>query len=326
MTASRHNSKTPALQSPGKPRILILRGGSIGDFIFTLPAFAAVRKQWPNAYIELVGYPHIAQLAVAGGLADKVISLESANVARYFAIGVVLDKAQTEYIRSFDLIISYLYDPAGTVKENLLCAGARQVIYGDPRVLMTHAIDVLIKPLEELAIYPDGGEFSRLAIADHHRKNGKAKAERVGERVVALHPGSGSPKKNWPLSCFVELAEKLRKKGIIPVFTVGEADREIAAELERQKSGITVLPTGSLIELAEFLSACAGYVGNDSGITHLAAALGIPVVVVFGPTEPDIWAPRGPNTKVIKSSERTTESLTSVSVEQVFDELCAVLR
>jgi heptosyltransferase III len=326
MISSLHNASTPTPQSAGKPRILILRGGSIGDFVFTLPAFTAVRKQWPKAYIELVGYPHIAQLAVAGGLADSVFSLESANVARYFAMGAVLDEKQTEYIRSFDLIISYLYDPIGTLKENLLNAGARQVIYGDPRVLMSHAIDVLMKPLEELAIYPEGGEFSQLAITDHHRKSGKSKVERVGERVVALHPGSGSPKKNWPLSRFVELGEKLRKKGIIPVFTLGEADREIAVELERQKTGITVLPTGSLLELAEFLFACSGYVGNDSGITHLAAALGIPVVAIFGPTEPDIWAPRSPNAKVITSSERTTESLASVSVEQVFDEIRAMLR
>jgi ADP-heptose:LPS heptosyltransferase len=120
--------------------------------------------------------------------------------------------------------------------------------------------------------------------------------------------------------------QQAQKNRIIPVFTLGEADREIAVELEKQKSGITVLPTGSLIELAEFLSACAGYVGNDSGITHLAAALGIPVVVVFGPTEPDIWAPRGPNARVIKSGGRTTESLASVPVERVFGEICAMLQ
>lgn len=298
-------------------RILILRGGSIGDFILTLPAFAALRRQWPNAHIELIGYPHIAQLALAGGLAQVVTSLEKASIARLFALNAVIDEKQAEYLKSFHFVLSYLFDPDNTVKRHMLEAGVRQVLYGSPRVLAGHAIDTLMKPLEELAIYSDGVEFSQLTLTAEHRGKGVARAREFGGKIMAIHPGSGSPKKNWPLERFVALAGKLRAEcRVTPVFTLGEADRDISRALKAEHSDIAVFPTGSLVLLAEFLSACAGYVGNDSGITHLAAALGIPVVALFGPSDPAMWAPRGPNTKVIASGGGQLDAIT---VEQVMD-------
>lgn len=313
MTSSIHKTNVTI-----KPRFLVLRGGSVGDFILTLPALAALRRQWPDAYIELTGYPHIAELAVAGGLVDKVVSLESANIARYFAFDAVIEESQACYIKSFDLIISYLYDPGGTVKENMLKAGARQVIYGSPMIAAGHAIDILMKPLETLAIYPEGTEFSRLTLVGMHREKGVVRRKRVGEKVVAIHPGSGSSKKNWPLVSFIQLAERLRaESGCTPVFTLGEADGEIAVELDRIRCDIPIVSSLPLIELAEFLSACVGYVGNDSGITHLAASLGLPVVAVFGPTDPEIWAPRGPNIKVIQANGSGLDDLRRISVAEV---------
>ena len=66
------------------PRFLLLRGGAIGDFIATLPVLQALRAQWPEAVIEIWGYPHVAELAVAAGLAQSVVSLERAEMARFF--------------------------------------------------------------------------------------------------------------------------------------------------------------------------------------------------------------------------------------------------
>ena len=71
--------------SVSKPRILVIRGGAIGDFILTLPAIAALRKQFPRAHLEVLGYPHIARLAVAGGLVDRVQPIEARGLAGFFA-------------------------------------------------------------------------------------------------------------------------------------------------------------------------------------------------------------------------------------------------
>jgi ADP-heptose:LPS heptosyltransferase len=101
------------------------------------------------------------------------------------------------------------------------------------------------------------------------------------------------------------------------MFVVGEADSEIAARLKEEKSNVPVLSECSLMELAEVLSACRGYVGNDSGITHLAASLGIAVVALYGPTDPAIWGARGANVKIVEGKERTTQDLAGITVEDV---------
>src|SRR5215813_10243856 len=92
-------------------KILVIRGGAIGDFILTLPAIAALRRQFPKAHLEVLGYPHIVQLALAGGLVDRVQSIEARAMAAFFARGGLLEEDLSDYFSEFDVIISYLYDP-----------------------------------------------------------------------------------------------------------------------------------------------------------------------------------------------------------------------
>jgi heptosyltransferase-2 len=312
--------RMPPYPQERESRILVLRGGAIGDFLLTLPALTAIRRQWPTAYIELMGYPHIAQLSVVGGLANKVVSLNGPTAAQLFCPHPALPAEQIRHIRSFNLIVSYLNDPDEVVKENLIAAGARNVICGCPLVTDSHAIDTLMKPLEQLGIANSGNEYSTLPLSAPNIENGQRRARRLGEHVVAIHPGSGSPRKNWRLGKFLRIAKRLQVElGFTPVITLGEADEAIAAELKNVQDEYTLLPSCSLLELAEFLSACEGYVGNDSGITHLAAALGLPVVALFGPTDPRLWAPRGPNTKILCAPEPTPEALAAIPTDAVWE-------
>ncbi|MFC1498324.1 glycosyltransferase family 9 protein [Verrucomicrobiota bacterium] len=304
------------------PRILILRGGAIGDFILTLPAIRALRKRWPEAYIEVTGYPHIANLALATGLADKITSLDSAGVAHYFSLAPGLQEDQKSYVRSFDIIISYLYDPSSTVKTNLITAGAKHVIYGSPMVENTHAVEHLFKPLESLAIYPEKSEYPQLKLKKDNIANGRERIKKIGNKVIAIHPGSGSPKKNWPIEKFLELSDKLTRETIFsPMLITGEADSEIEHTVQKEKRQIPVLSGCSLVELAETLSACHAYMGNDSGITHIAASLGIPVVALYGPTDSRLWGLRCAEAQIIQSRKPTTESLAAISTEQVYNTL-----
>ena len=89
-------------------RILVIRGGAIGDFILTLPAITALRNQFPSTHLEVLGYPHIVQLAQAGGLVDRVQSIEAHALAGFFARGGALDETLADYFSEFDIIISYL--------------------------------------------------------------------------------------------------------------------------------------------------------------------------------------------------------------------------
>src|SRR5436190_1455795 len=105
-------------RAPTTGKILVIRGGAIGDFILTLPALAALRQQFPVARLEVLGYPHIVSLALAGGLADEVRSIEARSLAGFFARGGQLAEDLADFFSEFDLIVSYLYDPDEIFQNN----------------------------------------------------------------------------------------------------------------------------------------------------------------------------------------------------------------
>lgn len=287
------------------PHFLILRGGSLGDFIVTLPVLQALRAQWPNARMEIWGYPHIANLAVAGGLAESVVSLDRAEMARFFVPAPEFTEAQVAAVRSFDLIFNYLHDPVGQVRTNLLLAGAKQVLSGSPIIKRGHAISFLLEPLEALAIYPSD-LVPALELSPEARAAGRGRLRSLGLKgqPIAVHPGSGSPDKNWPVERYVEIIRRLRIRGRETIGILGEADAEAAAVLARELSDLPVLAGLALSELAETLAECGAFLGNDSGVTHLAAALGLPVVALFGPSDAETWSPRGRGSvQVIRAPE-----------------------
>src|SRR5262245_58790582 len=94
-----------------RPRVLVIRGGAIGDFILTLPAIRLLREHMENAHLEVLGYKPIIELAQAAGLADATRHLEHASMAKLFVPHAKLDDALVEWLRSFNLIVSYLFDP-----------------------------------------------------------------------------------------------------------------------------------------------------------------------------------------------------------------------
>lgn len=298
------------------PRFLILRGGAIGDFIATLPVLQALRAQWPAVNIEIWGYPHIAELAVAAGLAQSVVSLDRAEMARFFVPEPSFTDAQVAAIHSFDLVINYLHDPVGQVRSNLLLAGAKQVLSGSPIIKCGHAIPFLLEPLQALALY-ETDLAPTLDLPEALRARGRERLRALGlnGKPVAVHPGSGSPAKNWPVERFVEIVRRLQARGDEVVAVIGEADAREAAALAREVPEVPVLDQLSLVALAATLAECATFLGNDSGVTHLAAAVGLPVVVLFGPSDADTWAPRGRGgVQVLRAPENELERLTVSAV------------
>ena len=193
-------------------KILVIRGGAIGDFILTLPVLQAIQANLPANDVEGLGYPRIARLAVAGGLAARVESIESRAVAGFFARHGPLAESLRDYFSEFDLIISFLYDPDEIFQENVRRCTTGQFIAGPHRPDETqnlHATACFLKPLERLAIF-EAEAFPRLAI--ERTDNGPASAlklEMATGNWLAIHPGSGSEKKNWPESGWRQFIEQL---------------------------------------------------------------------------------------------------------------------
>src|SRR6478735_12522096 len=135
-------------------RILVIRGGAIGDFILTLPALKALRDTHPHARIEILGYKHIAALAENRFYAQAVRSIEYGPLSSFFARNSELPAELANHFASFDLIISYLYDPDRIFETNLRRCGVENLICGPARILETavHAARQLALPIEQLGI------------------------------------------------------------------------------------------------------------------------------------------------------------------------------
>ena len=285
-------------------RILVIRGGAIGDFILTLPAIKLLRDSFPAAHLEILGYPHIAALAKVSGYADATRSIEYAALSTFFTREGELASDLIEYFSGFQQVVSYLFDPDEIFATNLRRAGVRNLIAGSPRITgQEHAARRLARPLERLALYLDNP--APVILPNEVRK--------VDRALVAIHPGSGSETKNWPIERFVELATALlvsdEKKRVLLIG--GEADEERVTQLATilPNDRVKVMKNLPLTKLASVLENCALFIGHDSGISHLAAAVETPCLLLFGPTDPAIWAPANPQVRVLSSSSLTMDGI-----------------
>ena len=304
-------------------RILVIRGGAIGDFILTLPAIAALRRQFPQAHLEVLGYPHIAQLAMIGGLVDRVQSIEAGALAGFFARGGRLAESLVDYFSEFDLILSYLYDPDGIFRTNVgLCTSAQFItgLHRPDEASGLHATKVYLQPLERLAIF-DADPVPRLALRP---RPPSLDAQPSTLNPLALHPGSGSDRKNWPEPKWAELLRHLMDSTDADLLVVGgEAEGErlqrLAAPLLPARSQVAQsLP---LAELAHRLAGCRAFIGHDSGISHLAAAVGLPCLVLWGDTAEEIWRPPAERVLVL----RHPDGLARLPVAEVAEHLRRLL-
>lgn len=296
--------------SPVPPRLLVIRGGAIGDFILTLPAIRLLRENLTACHLEILGYPGIADLAVSAGLADAMRSLNNPQMARLFAKGATLDKALEAYFCSFHLIVSYLYDPDAVLRENLERIGVKALIDMPHKVTKGagHAAEQLARPLQKLAFFLEEPQW-RLPIFQAVVKSSK----------IALHLGSGSESKNWPMAYWSQLIRDLKNKRPETqlVCITGEAEEargtvnwaEMPPTIERWHS----LP---LVELTSRLGGCDLFLGHDSGISHLASACGVPCLLLFGPTDPATWAPPQTTVQILQAPEGDMASLTLETVRE----------
>jgi heptosyltransferase-2 len=296
-------------------RILVIRGGAIGDFVLTLPAIKLLRGRFPAAHIELLANEHIAVLAENRFYADSIRSIESGSLARFFAPDTTLPSDWAGYFASFDLTISYLFDPEGIFEGNLKRAGAKSFIAGPSKLdASEHAALQLARPLATLGLYLSD-PAAQLFPSDADRMFAASFWGNRKSNTIALHPGSGSETKNWPIENWKRLGDFLLSAGRNLLVISGEADEERARSLESAWSGKSVqfaknLPLPQLAGLLEG----SFFIGHDSGISHIAAAVSARCLLLFGRTDPAIWAPANENVTVLRAPEGKLSSLDAESV------------
>jgi heptosyltransferase-2 len=314
-----------------KPRILVIRGGAIGDFVLTLPAIRLLRENFPHAHLEILGYKHIVALAEGRFYADATRSIEYGGLSRFFIPGTDLPGDLVEYFASFQQVVSYLYDPDGFFEGNLRRAGVRNYLHGSPTLDdSAHAAQQLAQPLERLALYLEE-KAPVLFPSEADRSFAAAFLARAFPGcegpLIALHPGSGGERKNWPAARWAALGETLfRLAAPARVLLVGgEADHAQLASLREawRDRPISMAQDLPLPELAAILERARLFLGHDSGISHIAAATGAPGLLLFGPTDPDIWAPVSNRVTVIRAPGDDLAKLPLATVAQALAETVA---
>lgn len=284
-------------------RILVIRGGAIGDFVLTLPAIKLLRDRFPAAHIEILGSKPIALLAERRFYADAIRSLESGALAKFFAKDSAEPPSEwANYFASFDLIVSYLFDPDRIFETNLKRAAIKSFIAAPSKLDNSeHAALQLARPLAALGLSLRD-PAARLYPSDADRAFADYFGRISAKPHIALHPGSGSETKNWPIENWKRLGDLLLSSGHHLLVIEGEADEARVAILTAAWRGKPVRFANnlSLPQLAALLEG-SFFIGHDSGISHIAAAVGARCILLFGWTDPAIWAPANKKVTVLRA-------------------------
>ncbi|HXV63037.1 MAG TPA: glycosyltransferase family 9 protein [Vicinamibacteria bacterium] len=280
----------------GGARILVIRPGALGDTLLAFPALASLRRAvGPTGAVELVGSLPAARLAHDDVHASAVHSFDRALFGAFFEPGS-WDEPLTGFLSSFQYIVAWSNLPR--LRE---LARSAEIVEGSSRPPVgAHASDHLSSTLAPLGIDPGCGapelvirESSHLGAARFLNENGLGQS-----RFIAIHPSSGSLQKNWPWERFAGVARRARQEGLEVLWIEGESDRDVVRTVARSVGGVVARHL-ELAVLAALLARATLYLGNDSGVSHLAAAAGAPTVALFGTTDPASWAPRGRTVEVV---------------------------
>jgi heptosyltransferase-1 len=318
-------------------RFIVVRLGSLGDIVHTLPAVAGLRESLPAAEIVWLTHPRWVELVSSSGLATKIWPVDSRDLA---SVRQVIRKLRA---RQWDAALDYqgLWKSAflpffGGVPKRIGFSSATIREFGVP-ILYTDSVKCRTTHIAdqngELSLRagakrPVGRVVLQVADADASRVRADLAKEGLN-RYVVLSPGGGWRSKCWPAERFGALCQQIRREMDLPcVINYGPGEESLAREV-RAASGNAkpICYDGEMNTLQALLRDAQCIVGGDTGPLHLAVALGTPAVALFGPTDPVRNGPYPPGEIVLRSpvavtsydrSNSTDPSLLEISVDSVF--------
>lgn len=303
-------------------RILLIRPDHIGDLLFTTPALQLLRETFPAAETTALVGPWAATVVERNPNVDTVLRCSFPWFDRrpkpspWHPYHVLLREARRLHRYGFDTVLILRFDHWWGALLSALAGIPVRIGYATPETqpfLTTaiayapdrHAVShnlALVEALAETAgrsapnierrlrfdLTPDERAFARQFLAHHGIES--------NDTVVGLHPGAGDPSKLWPAGCWAAVADRLAEAlGARIVITGSPAERDLAQAIADQMRAIPVIAAGktTLGQVAALLARCRLVVGADTGPMHLAVALGVPTVHLYGPFEPELFGPWG---------------------------------
>jgi len=272
--------------------------------------------------VESVGRKARLELGVLAGLVDAAHDAEAVDFDSLFTTP---SRRLREFLAPFSAAIIWLEDDDGRLARGLRACGIDDVRCFPglpPADWQRHASDYYLDRLlaSPMDCRPQAGTVIEQGLSPARLRAGDCPRLDSNAAPIILHPGSGSPKKNWPLDRFHALAAALTAKGHRVQWCRGPAEEDLSPP-----PGVEVLPEMPLKQLAKHLATARLYIGNDSGITHLAAAVDCPTIALFGPTNPTVWAPRGEHVRVLRGTPWPEVEAVREGVEILLQSDCSAL-
>ena len=275
---------------------IVYHTGGLGDFLTAFPAIAEWNNQNNGCKKILLGKPSYGILGVQERLFDEIWDVESAAFSWLYNMDSQVSSSIKDKL--FEIQSALLLTSGDSpVLVRFRGLGIKKILFQDPfpqeRVHISDYHLSLLKKISKSDV--------RAPVRQHPHPECKSEADKLLDKIgkfVAFHPGSGSERKNWPINKFEALAEKLREKGFRIVWIMGPADAVFSPP-----STDILVRNAPLPLLVHVFARCSLYVGNDSGISHLAAACSAPSVVLFGPSDPAVWKPLGKNVSIVFNNQ-----------------------
>jgi ADP-heptose:LPS heptosyltransferase len=299
------------MHSSGTP-ILFIHQGALGDLLLSLPALYSLRIYHKDHPWTLVGNTDNLVLLHHRFYAQALRSHHEKDWAYLYRESPLLPEGFRDFLRGFERVYVFAPRSPEVLIRNLKTCGPSPVAWipSFPEGKRKKSVsDVQQKVLSGWGV-PWVPPPKILFPLDQDRQAARQILEQVGIRGTpgllpwAIHPGSGGRSKKWPLENFLALADQLQaQKKWQPFFILGPVEEEVSPGMAEtiQARGFPLVRHLPLNVLAGLLELSAGYLGNDSGVTHLAAALDRPTFALFGPTDPWLWGPEGKRVVILQS-------------------------
>jgi heptosyltransferase III len=311
----------------GEKRLFAIHQGALGDVITSFPALSLLKES--GFEVDLACRRSIGTMARELGIARTNTDSESVLFSSIYSDIPEADSRLCRFLSAYDVLLAFSFSDA--LLANLKTLSGKPTFRVPPRPAPSERIRVqehLVAGAKNAGLLKDGFDQIRPSLFQDLRIPG------FDGRKILLHPGSGSPTKNWPLKHFVELEKMLAQAGFHPVFLLGPAEETMEADIlksrpESRRDGrlqennprpetqghtfiyrgkrkeenfpADILKTSDLKVVGDNLKSAGGYIGSDSGVAHLAAWLGVPTLAVFGPTDPLRWKPAGRRVEIVHS-------------------------
>ena len=319
-------------------RALIIQPGAIGDSILTLPLAAFLKESLKLGVVDVLGHTEYVGILPGRTCINRISSIDSIDLHRLFVEPKAFNLADRDPLihafAGYAWIVTFMGESGSNFEQNLIftanCTHSTEVItlpLKPPDDFSGHLIDFYIEQFvgqsglsKQAQDYKSEGDFIKITSADILKGEELLKEIGLGsdEKPIVINPGSGASNKSWHIENFLAVARELISGGNVVLFLLGPAEQEkFNSTVVNKIEGVArCLKDLSFSEVLRLLSCTKVFIGNDSGITHLAAMLGIRTIAVFGPTNPDVYGPIGSNVKILAKNTASFARKPSPGLQQ----------